>query len=147
MIQASDLRTEYMKNPVGLDICIPRLSWTVLHAVRQTAYALQIRVNNENVQLLIADNTDTMHHDLKVELPSRAIVHWQVRLKDENGEWGNWSDWASFEMGLLSGEDWKSKWIMGDYEHSPDVKVRYPSDYFRKQFDADGTIQKSRLYI
>lgn len=147
MIQAFDLRTEYMKNPVGLDICIPRLSWTVLHAVRQTAYALQIRVNNENVQLLTADNTDTMHHDLKVELPSRAIVHWQVRLKDENSEWGDWSDWASFEMGLLSGEDWKSKWIMGDYEHSPDVKVRYPADYFRKQFDADGTIQKARLYI
>lgn len=147
MIRAVDLRTEYMNNPVGLDIISPRLSWTAFGGKKQTSYALRVRVDGGEPKLICTENSDLMHHDLTLAMPSRAVVDWQVRLKDENGEWGDWSERASFEMGLLSREDWKCKWITGSYEHDLDVKVRYPADHFRKQFAVAGPVQKARLYI
>lgn len=146
MIHADNLRTEYLVNPVGSDIVRPRVSWTVADAVVQTAYELRICVNGGAPQI-VSVNSSAMHHDLELELPSRAKVQWQVRLSDEQQAWGPWSEAALFEMGLLRKEDWKGKWIMGDYDHDPNVRVRYPADYFRKHFTVDRPVQKARLYI
>ena len=38
MIQAVRLRTEYLENPMGIDVQNPGLMWNVEGAVRQTAY-------------------------------------------------------------------------------------------------------------
>ena len=79
-------------------------------------------------------------------LQSRDIVRWQVRLTDENGKEGKWSEEAVFEMGLLETADWKAKWVMGDYKHDKDVKVRYSVDCFKKEFHLKGEVEKARLY-
>ncbi len=79
-------------------------------------------------------------------LQSRDIVRWQVRLTDENGKEGKWSEEAVFEMGLLEAKDWKAKWVMGGYDHDKDAKVRYSVDCFKKEFHLKGEVEKARLY-
>lgn len=76
-------------------------------------------------------------------LTSRSRVEWRVRLWDENGAEGEWTEYAAFEMGLLNAEDWKAQWITGNYK--PDKKCRYPVDCFRKTFNAKDIV-KARLY-
>jgi alpha-L-rhamnosidase len=40
MIKAIQLRTEYLLNPLGIDIRKPRLMWTVEGAAQQAAYQI-----------------------------------------------------------------------------------------------------------
>ena len=67
-------------------------------------------------------------------------VLWRLRLWDEAGAPGEWSE-AAFETGL---DRWQAFWITGDYQ--PSKRKRYPVDCFRKIFDA-GEVKKARLYI
>ena len=147
MIAATNLRTEYLTDPLGIDITEPRVDWNVEGAVKQSAYELRVTVNGnptEYPKVL----TDQMHAKLcGLNLKSRDRVEWQVRLYDEQGQPGEWSGKALFEMGLLNPGDWKAKWIMGDYKHSPKKKVRYPADCFRKTFAIKRSVAKARLYI
>lgn len=147
MIEAINLKTEYLKDPMGIDLKHPRLFWQVSGAKKQTAYQIAYRRNEgERIE---ADpvHTDTMHGMLPEILKSRDRVEWCVRLTDENGTVGGWSDWASFEMGLLEKEDFKAHWIMGDYEHDPKAEVRYPADCFLTEFSYGKKLKRARLYI
>ena len=76
-------------------------------------------------------------------LNSRDIVRWRVSLRDDKG-WGEWSDFSSFEMGLLKKDDWKAKWIRGDYKSKKNVT--HAVDYFIKEIDVKNGIKKARLY-
>lgn len=144
-MKAIRLKTEYLKNPRGIDYTAPRLSWNCEGGVRQTACRIVCKDEAENV---LWDSgkveTDSMHTTYAgVPLQSRSRVAWQVCLWDENDAPGDWSDMAVFELGLLHADDWQAQWITGDY--TPDPKRRYPVDCFKKAFTA-GKIKKARLY-
>lgn len=49
-------------------------------------------------------------------------------------------------MGLLERSDWQEKWIMGDYDHDTNPKVRYPVDCFRKEVALKKGLARARLY-
>ncbi|MBQ7916213.1 MAG: hypothetical protein IJ315_05435, partial [Firmicutes bacterium] len=49
MIQAVRLRTEYLTNPLGIDIQNPRLSWNVKGAVVQKAYHVIARMDGQMI--------------------------------------------------------------------------------------------------
>ena len=138
-MKAIRLRTEYLKDPLGIDIRQPRLMWNCEGGGKQTAYQI------------VAESWDSgkvesasMQAVYPKELKSRERVSWRVRLWDENGEPGEWSD-SFFEMGLLSAEDWSAEWITGDY--TPNKKERSPVDCFRKTFALDKPLASARLYI
>ncbi len=136
-MNAIRLRTEYLKNPIGIDILTPRLMWNCEGGVKQTAY--QIRCQNWDSGKVDSSSMQAAYpHALK----SRERVAWQVRLWDENDVPGDWAE-AVFEMGLLSAADWKASWITGDY--NVDRKQRYPVDCFRKTFAVPAG--NARLYI
>ena len=48
-MNAIRLKTEYLKHPIGLDIVKPQLFWNCAEGVRQTAYRIVCRDENENV--------------------------------------------------------------------------------------------------
>ncbi len=144
MIQAIQLRTEYLENPMGIDILSPRVFWRVTGARKQTGCRIEYIRNGETVIREAA--TDAMWAVCPLELHSRDAVRWRVQLADEHGETGPWSDWASFEMGLLQKSDWQAKWIMGNYIHDPKPAVRYPVDCFRKTFSIPQKAVSARLY-
>ena len=128
-IQPRQLRCEYRANPQGIDEARPRLSWLLesmgsqpaIRGVQPTAY--QVLVSSSR-QMLQADHGDLwdsgqVQSDALFNiiysgqpLPSWQRCFWKVRVWDQSGRPSNWSEPASWTMGLLTAEDWKgAEWI------------------------------------
>lgn len=143
---AVNLKTEYLKNPLGIDLPQPRLFWNCDGGVTQTAYQILCR---DNTGAILWDSGKIAGYAMRVRyagkaLGSRCHVLWQVRLWDEADAPGEWSEEAFFELGLLQASDWQAKWITGNYRVNR--KHRYPVDCFRKIFSTEA-VEKARLYI
>ena len=143
-MKAINLKTEYLINPVGIDIQNPRLMWNCEGGITQTAYRI-IAISNEKT---VWDSGKVVSSSMRAEYPhklkSRERVEWTVTLRDENDHEGEPSETAYFETGLLSASDFTAKWISGNYRVNK--KTRYPVDCFKKQFNARN-VEKARLYI
>lgn len=145
-MRAIRLKTEFLYNPIGIDVKIPRMQWNCEDGIRQSAY--QVIAKDETGKILM-DTGKQSSCRMQVawkgrKLESKIRVIWQVKLWDENNLAGEWSETAFFEMGLLEKEDWVSKWISGAYK--PEKAKRYPVDCFQIAFQAKN-IAKARLYI
>ena len=143
-MKAIHLRTEYLINPVGIDLERPRLRWNCEGGVRQTAYRIVAVSDGKEVWDSGKVSSDSMRVGYPQPLFSRQRIEWRVQVWDESDKAGEWSETAYFETGLLSADDWQAKWIAGAYRVNK--KKRYPVDCFKKTFSAAG-IRKARLYI
>ena len=137
-MKAIRLKTEHLYNPLGIDIKHPRLMWNCEGGIKQTAY--QIKCEDFDTGKVLSDDMSFVYPR---ELSSRQRVNWSIKLWDENDQDGEWSA-AFFEMGLLKKDDWKAKWITGNY--SVNKKKRYPIDCFKKEINIKKKIKSTRLY-
>lgn len=143
-MKAIRLRTEYLENPIGIDIPRLRLFWNCEGGTTQTAYQITAVSAGETVW-----DSGKVTSSRMTAIPfggalrSRMRVEWTVTLWDENDVPGPASA-AFFEMGLLRPSDWRAKWIAGSYKVNP--KTRYPVDCFRRVFQA-GKVASARLYV
>jgi alpha-L-rhamnosidase len=130
MAQASlfpvDLKVEYRKNPAGIDVAQPRLSWVLestepgARGEMQTAYQMIAADSPETLKSekdalwdtgkVLSDQSIQVVYEGK-PLLSRQNVWWKVRVWDTKGEVSRWSEPARWSMGLLSPGDWSAKWI------------------------------------
>lgn len=148
-MKAIHLQTEYLTEPIGLDIAKPHFYWQCEGGITQTAYQIIAKRGEEIVwdsgKVASARMTHIPYQGKP--LKSRDIITWSVCLWDEAGVQGEVSE-SHFEMGLLDASDWTAKWITGDYR--PNKKERYPVDYFKKDFSLDisqeKSVEKARLY-
>ena len=145
-MKAVRLRTEYLFEPIGIDILSPRLSWNCEGGTKQTAYQIIAKINGKTVWNSGKVESSVMTHIPYggPELHSRERVYWSVKLWDEHGAGGEISH-SFFEMGLLNTSDWKAKWITGNYKVRK--SERYPVDCFRKNLSVTGEVKSARLYI
>jgi len=145
-MKAVRLRTEYLFEPIGIDILCPRLSWNCEGGIKQTAYQIIAKINGKTVWNSGKVESSSMTHIPYggPELHSRERVYWSVKLWDEHGAGGEISH-SSFEMGLLNASDWKAKWITGNYKVRK--SERYPVDCLRKNLSVTGEVKSARLYI
>lgn len=143
-MKAIRLRTEYLENPIGIDIHRPRLFWNCEGGVTQTAYQITAVCGGKTVwdSGKVASRRMT-GIPFGGQFASRMRVEWTVVLWDEQDEPGPAST-AFFEVGLLRPADWTARWITGDYRVNR--KQRYPVDCFRKVFRA-GEVTFARLYV
>jgi len=121
-VHLTELTAEHMEHPVGIGIAQPRLSWK-LQSDRpgeiQTAYEVRAASSPDKLDQPDLWSSGKVASDQSVlvrwggrPLDSRAIVFWQVRVWDKSDEVSDWSEPASFELGLLHPEsDWKGQWI------------------------------------
>lgn len=142
-MKAKRLRCAYLKNPMGIDIQNPMLTWNVSDGIRQTAYEVRTSKNGYPDWKTGIVYSSSMHAKYEGGAGSRDEVAWSVRLYDENGIPGEWSENQRFEIGLLKASDWKALWISGV---DTDRKERLPADYYRKDFSIHGKVKKARLY-
>ena len=141
-MKAIRLKTEALRNPIGIDRRMPKLSWNCTDGQKQLAY--EIQATDDKGKVLWESRkikSSSMYAAWKgVPVPPKTKVIWKVRLWDEQDMPGQWSE-AFFETGI---DSWQAKWITGNYRVNK--KKRYPVDCFRKDFFLSD-IQKARLYI
>ncbi|WP_226037460.1 family 78 glycoside hydrolase catalytic domain [Aquibacillus saliphilus] len=122
-VNVVNLTTEYMEDPIGLDISKPQLSWQLESGSRakmQTAYQVIVASSLEMLEeengdvwdsgKIESDQSINISYDGK-ELESKKAYYWKVRIWDEDEVGSNWSAPAKWEMGLLKSSDWKGDWI------------------------------------
>lgn len=141
-MKIANIRCEYLKEPVVIDILNPRITWSFDGVGNQVGFKIKYGINGEKHETEFIESS-SMNYTFKDIFKSRDVVHYQIEVKCDNGEIIE-SEIHSFEMGLLSQNDFEACWITGNYKVNK--KVRYPADYFRKEFNAKD-IKKARLYI
>ncbi|MGN0534571.1 MAG: family 78 glycoside hydrolase catalytic domain [Eubacterium sp.] len=165
-MKAINLKCEYLKNPIGIDIESPRIMWNCEGGIKQTAYQI---VTDSWDSGKVESSSMRCHLPVKFEAGKR--VTYKIKLWDENEAEGEWSEEAFFEYGI---KNWQAKWITGNYEPThalsdkkkkigksfmlqgvdfliesgkPEKLERYPVDCFKKEYEAKKEIEKARLYI
>jgi len=166
-VMPTELRCEYLRDPMGIDVTRPRLSWR-LSAIagdgrgqRQTGYRILVASRET---LLDKDKGDLWDSGMVASDESTHIVYegkplksgiacyWKVRVKDENGVWSHWSELARWTMGLLQKSDWTARWIGSDQVFRrkqgwppPDNDV--PDPWLRKSFTLTDEPERAFVYV
>lgn len=141
-MKAIELKTEHMKNPLGLESRRPLLSWRCENGQIQKAYQIEAKIKGN----VVWDSGRIESNDMSVRFPwqleQRTAISWRVQLWDDSGLPGGWSEPGYFETGITA-EAWRARWITP--EESCDPEVRKPAGYLRKQFEMP-SFDEVRLY-
>jgi len=152
-INVTLLSCEYLKDPLGIDMVNPRLSWQLNSDERgqkQTAFHLIVASSEELLKKNQGDlwNTGKVESDQSVHveyngkpLESGMTCYWKVRVWDIKDKASNWSEPAEWSMGLLKSEDWNAKWIT-----YPDPK-RLSHPWLRRSFELKDRVKGAVMYV
>ena len=111
-MQATNLKTNHLTQPLGIDAGTLFLSWQCAEGVRQTAYEIEVTAGAETLWTSGKALGSVMHTETPAAVPPKTQGRWRIRLWDENDQPGAWST-ASFETGLAQA-DWQGVWVPGD---------------------------------
>ena len=130
-VMPTNLRCEYLRDPLGIDVPKPRLSWMLesgRRSARQQAYQVLVASSAEKLGKDVGDLWDSgkVMSDASVQieyagkpLRSRIRCFWKVRVWDKEGRCSGWSAQAFWSMGILRPEDWKAQWISTEVTSAP----------------------------
>ena len=110
-VKAVKLRTEHMCDPIGIACDKPVLSWCCEDGLHQTAFQILAQSGGSVLWDSGIQKTHRMQCRFAGRVHSRQRVTWQVRLWDETGTPGPWSEEAFFELGITELAEWQAKWI------------------------------------
>ncbi len=164
------LRTEYLINPLGLDVRQPRLGWELqaqpasARGLRQTGYQVLVGSSPALLSPVRADLWDSGAIDSSETafigyrgkaLASRAACFWKVRVRDQDGRWSGWSATAHWTMGLLDPAEWTAKWIgTGDTagpvapasDDAPSDNA-LPDPWLRRRVDLERSPKRATVFV
>jgi alpha-L-rhamnosidase len=153
-----NLRCDYMENPLSVESLKPMLQWQLTskeNGKTQSAYRVIVSSDLSLVKKGQGDYWDSgkvtsaesiIRYQGK-EISSGTQLYWKVMIWDEGDTPSDWSDVASWTMGLLSPSDWKAKWIGDREDIYPDSTLTFPAPYFRKEFVAKKPIKNAMAYV
>ncbi len=162
-IVPENLTCEYLVNPVGLDVPIPRFSWMLTatdpesFGQRQTAYRVLVSHSLEGLNKGKGDAWDSgwigSDRMQLIEyggepLKSDTYYYWKVAVKDEYGNVSSFSETARWSTGLFLGHEWTAKWIGTDEAYDPAEGPNKMQDpWFRKSFTLKEKPGKATLFV
>ncbi|MCE5347258.1 MAG: glycoside hydrolase family 78 protein [Bacteroidales bacterium] len=151
-IAVSNMRCEYLENPLGIDMQKPRFSWNISSDIRgtvQMAYQILVAESIEKLKnrtgiiwdsgKILSDNTGNIPYEGS-PLKSDKTYYWIVSLWDQVGKQSTWPEPAFFHTGLLSSKDWEANWIAAG-----DAMLEAP--LLRKEFEVAKAIKQAFVYI
>jgi alpha-L-rhamnosidase len=151
-IELSNLKCEYLRNPIGVDILQPRFSWNIFsdsRGVAQSAYRIIIGEQKDaliNGKISIWDTGKTPSDKLTnivydgTPLESDHTYYWTVCIWDQDGAQSSWSKPAIFHTGLLNASDWQAKWI------TP-IDSTLEAPLLRKEFNIEKQVKSAYVYV
>jgi len=175
-ISPARLRCEYLDNPQVVDVQNPRLSWVNVagegeRGQFQTAWEIRVAGTKEqlingqadlwNSGKVVSGQSSNIRYGGKI-LSSRQECWWQVRTWDKNGEPSEWSEPASWSMGLLKPEEWKAQWIGAPWQGEEALprparqrpgqaankqQLPPPAPLLRKSFTVNKEVASARAYV
>jgi len=169
-LNPGQLRCEYLENPSVVDEAQPRLSWINVagEGVRgQTQTAWQVRVASStnmmeqpdlwDSEMQLSDQSTRVKYGGKA-LESRQECWWQVRVWDRDGGVSDWSEPATWRMGLLDPVDWKAQWIGAPWQGEealliPESRSVIPDDMgpsaplLRKSFQVEKKVENAVVFV
>lgn len=145
-MELKDLKVEYRKDPVGLDVLKPRFSWIIVSEeqnVSQKAY--RIVVKNENDAATVwdtgireSDSSVLIEYD-GMELKPCSL--YQVCVEAWDNKDNRASLTGSFETGLMEAANFCAEWITHEF---PEKETACP--VFVKEFEVGKSIARARVY-
>ena len=115
-----DLKCEMLTEPLAIDSTSPHFSWKIScsqDGTAQTAYQVLVatdpgRLNEQDADLWnsgkVVDVNSIFVPYQGTPLTSRSLAYWKVRIWDQNDRSSDWSEQASFGVGMLSSDDWNA---------------------------------------
>lgn len=162
-ILATQLKIEYLTNPLGLDVAHPRFSWVLQTSKKvhsgefQTAYRILVATDSS---LLIEGKADiwdskwvSSTHMSQIEYKGRDLVsdrkyYWKIAIKTNQNSQLKWSSIAHWTTGLLKDNLWKAKWIGGAEVFDPkqeDCNLWDP--WLRKTVNLNFVPKQANIYV
>ena len=141
LLSVYDLKSEYLVNPIGLDVKTPRFTWKIKDQRRgaiQKAYKISVGTDSTKV----AEGNGSHWNTGKINSDNQMIVYsgkvlqafqkyyWSLTVWDKNNEKVQSNRLSSFEMGMMESSNWRGSWI----SDSRDINKK-ESPYFRKEFN------------
>jgi len=151
-IQVNDLRVEYMNNPLGVDIHVPRFSWQFVSKERN--------VNQQSCRIIVAETLSDINNEdgtiwdsgkiisgeaVNIEYKGRTLqsnkkYFWRVCIwPDDNEE--VWSSPSWFHTGILDNSEWAAQWITTPEE------IVHASPLFREEFNIEKNIDYAFAFV
>ena len=158
----SDLRVEYLREPIGIGTRAPRFSWITGHA--QDAYELEVTAGDRVVWATgVVESAESSLIEYAGEpLASNTAYRWRVRSRSGDA----WTEWAAstFDTALLDAADWVAAWVEPAQQDAvverwsildwirglgpdtpPEERLR-PPQLLRQQFVVREKLVRARLY-
>ena len=161
VLEPADLRTEWLRDPLGIDATQPRLSWRLESSARgQRQSACRVRVANTREALttdrdLVWDSSriesdETSHVYAGRLLRSGELLFWSVKVWNQDGQESEWSAPASWSMGLLQPGDWQGQWISfrdtAPLHTNRNALFLPPARQYRREFQAAKPARRATVY-
>jgi alpha-L-rhamnosidase len=133
-------------NPLGFHDATPTFSWKLPTGVKkQTAYRIEAKSGEKRWDSgWISSEQSTFVPYGGQPLASRQRGAWRVSFRDEAGKDSGWSELAFFEMGLLSSEDWKARWIR---PAGKEDLTKESVAMLRRKFPLAKKVASARIYV
>ena len=166
IITLTNLRTEALINPLGLDTKTPRFSWELQsNKPNVIQHSYRILVASDSLKLTVGEadlwDSGIVPSDSSLWIPyqgtalgSNCHAYWKVQVAVSYGKGEqyqtSWSPTARFSTGLLSENRWKGQWIGLDQAMPWDVEdmhSRLSARYLRTEFTVDKPIKRATAFI
>ena len=156
-VHVEGLKCEMLENPVAIDNTTPHFAWRVSSDAgdsKVTAYQVLVASSAEKLDEQNADlwNSGKVYSPESLyvtyegkTLASRSHAVWKVRVWDQNGEVSDWSESASFGIGLLDEKDWDSQACFIGVKQSKRKSETAP--WLRTKFQASADGQRYLLHV
>lgn len=148
----TNLRCEFLQDPLGLDTKQPRLSWVIdskASGAAQSAYRVLVASDPQRLRAdsgdrwdsgkVASDQSQLVAYAGK-PLQARDVCWWKVKIWDQDGRESAWSKPARWTMG----PDWaqEAKWIGCDW-----MRDGGPLPWLRKTFDLPSKPARAEISV
>jgi alpha-L-rhamnosidase len=164
------IRTEFIENPITIDIRKPKFSWILQSDVNnefQKAYRIIVSDSIEELSTghgnlwdtgkVVSSEMSGIEYSGK-ELVSFKEYFWAVKFWNKDDIESDFSDHGKFSTSLLDQNDWNAKWLTKDYSKSSEGIYTFGkfegdqnftfASYFRKEAKIkDKKIKHAKAFI